>query len=169
MHLPSPPSNKLSRIEKLGLALRDDRISLNDQENEYLNLCKRAFAIMCTHMDQQVRINMIQRLNYSTLSTAKAIKIMNDTKELFADVVKINKKFTRMVRREKYLDLYNKALAEGDIGEARRCLDKADNIDGLHDGEENIDPFEFDLPDTYLTTDPKAFYEDAEAINFEEE
>ncbi len=159
-----------NRIERISLYMRDSDIySLSDPDHEYFELMKRTFAILSSQTDQKIRVDLISHISTPELPLPRVYNLINDTKVLFGDVVKVNKKFDRMVLREHFLQLARLAKEEEDYGEARRCFREAARIEELYDPDTEVfDPSAFELPTIIISSSPEAFYADAEVIEEEE-
>lgn len=155
-----------NRIERIHIHLMfPDDFHLKESEIVHLERCRGAFAVMSDHFDQATRISRIRAIDPDHISIYIACKLMNDAKELFGDIIKVNKKFDRMILREKLIALAKQAEDDKDFAEARRNYMAVMKLDQLHRDDQNVvDPADLQLPDITFTSDISAIYDDAEDI-----
>lgn len=163
--------SKASRIERIYMHLMQPRdFDLTFDEDDYLQKLREAFCILSENPSKSQSITLLREM-YPEHKKESIYRIINDSQELFGNIIQSNKSFDRMVLRERLLKIAEKLeKIEGDpitLDIARKCYADIMKLDALDKhGKEGITQDDLKLPDLFFTDDPK--YLNAEEIESEE-
>lgn len=132
-----------------------DELQITEAEDKYLKALKIVFSICSYEMSYPRQRRMIERAIVDAGSKWRITGMINDAVQLFGDMIKINKQFSRSVMREKFLQIARKAEEDGELETARLCYVNIMRLDGLdiHDAQK-IDLSQLELPEVIITSDP---------------
>lgn len=172
---------KGTRVERMYMHLIDPwRYQLKDHEDRYLQLCQRAFVIICENPSRREARRLILEVVLEPISDSRkgnrnnisGIQLMRDAEELFGRFESINKWVQRGIIRERISLRLQTLYAEAELGEANdKAIAKYEELlIGLDRLNEIIDEdgIDLSLPELKFTTDPAALL-DAEDAEYEEE
>lgn len=152
-----------SRLERIHIhMMHPDDFWLHDHEEVYLDRMRTAFSVLSSSLSRIEAVKKIREL-IPEIGRTSVYTLINDTKDVFGKVLKVNREFDRFAVGEKLLDLHRMNLEEGDYEECRKCLEAYAKLHKLDEEEvaalENIQ-----LPDLVFTNNPSALpgVEDAE-------
>lgn len=152
-------ARKLTKIDRLYMHLmQPGDVLLSEEEDEYLNLLKRAFAIMSEGKGQAETIQLIGELEgFDHRMTGW--RVIKDAEALFAPMMRINKTLEVAILREKLrlMEERIKMVPEGCTVDEELLLQvyKEWNklVDKLPEGE--VDESLPEIPPLLFTNDPK--------------
>jgi len=140
---------------------------LNDSEYNRLEEIKDCFALVNNKVSLSEQIQLILETIPGIETWESANKLLREMETLFGEVVTRNREYTRTLYINKLRELAAKAENDGNITEARRCIQAAAKLDHMDIPEqEKIDPNQFKIPAVTFTTDIAAL--EAEDVETEE-
>lgn len=104
----------------------------------------------------EIKKYLVKLYEEEGLSDSHAYYLIRQAEKVFGWVNKVDKDGLRAMQTERYLQLYDKALNEGDLALANQVLLRIDSVNGLleHDTKEiDIDKL-FSLLKVNISTDP---------------
>lgn len=140
---------------------------LSDQDDQYLNTLKMAFAIMSDTIVPSEIHKRIKNMRSEGFQSSQVYQIIEDVKELFGDITTTNKQFDRSILRQKLLKISAKCERVGDYEGARKCIEAVIKMDGLDKHDTAAINWDYVIiPEIVYTDDPKIILEaeDAEII-----
>lgn len=152
-----------TRLERLHIHLMQPYdFVLNNEDHEYLEILRECFTIMGNSISKQETIRKMQDRE-PFRQNREIYTIINDTQQLFGNIVKSNKQFDKMVVSEKLIKLAQQAEEFMDIETARKCWETYIKLNRL-DQKDELQLDDIQIPDFVFTNDPSALpgVEDAE-------
>ena len=147
---------------------------LTESERRHFERLRVVFGIMLQCNTQRERIRRIGAV--IPVSERSAARYMAEAKELFVDMVRVDRDFERHFLKEKLYGLAKRAEDDGNYEIAMKCLEKVIKLEGYDREGSGIKPGDIELPVLIFTSNPKALtskvdddIEDAEAIILERE
>ena len=155
-------------IERMYIHMMEpERFVLNNTDHVRLEEIKDCFSLVNDKISAAEQIQLILENIRSIETWESANKLLREMETLFGDVVTRNREYTRTLYINKLRSLAAKAEEDGDIAEARRCIQSAAKLDHMDIPEQQqIDPNQFKVPEVTFTTDISVL--DAEVIETEE-
>ena len=147
-----------SAIERMYIHMMEpERFVLNNTDHVRLEEIKDCFALVSDKISNAEQIKLILETIPSIETWESANKLLREMESLFGDVVTRNREYTRTLYINKLRELAAKAEDEGNITEARRCIQAAAKLDHMDIPEQQkIDPNQFKIPEVTFTTDVSA-------------
>lgn len=143
---------------------------ISKYDKQYLGRLTEVHALFREYMSEYKVMKAMIRL-FDWVSVPNRCKpYIQDCQRLFGDFQKRSAEFDRMILRERYFKIAERAKAAEDFDTERKCLDSIMKLDGLDKhgvGEE--DPQQITIPAITFTTDPVALIEEAQIVGDEEE
>lgn len=172
---------KGTRVERMYMHLVDPwKYQLKSHEDRYLQLCQRAFVIICENPSRREARRLILETVLEPITDSRSgnrnnvsgIQLMRDAEDLFGRFETINKKIQRGIVRERISLRLQQLYQEADEGDANdKAIAKYEELlIGLDRLNEIVDDevADMSLPELHFTTDPAALL-DAEDAEYEEE
>lgn len=146
--------NELSTVDRLHFHLLSPKeFPVGKRDLDYLENLRAAWAIA---NDNPVRFKQVKKTAVALLITERqARNVLDDANDLFAPIYESNEEITREFMIQYYMRLARKAEEGGYLDTAKAAADSVSKIKGFFDKELPFDPKELNLPDIYLTSDPK--------------
>lgn len=150
--------NATTIVERIIIHLDQPRkFPLSEFERRHFERLRLVFGIMMACNTQRERIRRIGAV--VPVSDRSVVRYMAEARELFCDMVQVNRDFERHFLKEKLYGLAKKAEDNGDYEGAMKCLAQVIKIEGYDREDSGIKPDEIQLPTLIFTADPKALTE----------
>lgn len=127
---------------------------LTESERRHFERLRVVFGIMLQCNTQRARIRRIAQV--IPVSERSATRYMTEAKELFVDMMRVDRDWERHFLKEKLYGLAQKAEDAGDLELAMKCLDKVVKLEGYDREDSGIKPGDIQLPALIFTADAKA-------------
>lgn len=158
-------------VERIIIHLDQPRkFLLSESERRHFERLRIVFGIMMHASTQRERIKRISAV--IPVSERTVCRYMAEAKELFVDMVHVDREFERHFIKEKLYALMAKAQAADDIENAMKCLGMIIKMQGYDREDSGIKPEEITLPTLIFTSNPAALTQNIEyeeAIVLEQE
>lgn len=133
---------------------------LSESERRHFERLRVVFGIMMQCNTQKQRIRRISQV--IPVSERSVARYMAEAKELFVDMMRVDREWERHFLKEKLYGLAQKAEEAGDVETAVKCLDKIIKLEGYDREDSGIKPDDIMLPNLIFTADPKAISDNIE-------
>lgn len=143
---------------------------LSESERRHFERLRIVFGIMLQCNTQKARVRRISQV--IPVSERSVIRYMSEAKELFVDMMRVDREWERHFLKEKLYGLAQKAEEAGDVETAMKCLDKVIKLEGYDREDSGIKPDDIMLPNLIFTADARAIssnIEYEEALVLEQE
>lgn len=165
-------SRKTPRVEKILMAMQDEKLELKPEDEDYKNLLVRAFTIMSEYPVLQKQVKM---LIATGCSQAHAYNVIKDAQYVFGNIYKVNIDYQRNARREWLLKIIEKLKKEKPKDwyklslEANKQLIELDNLKKANQQSLDDELEDLTIPIVEFTSDPQALISPAEIVEHDEE
>lgn len=147
--------NALNTVERIIIHLdQPKKFPLTENERRHFERLRVVFGIMLQCNTQRSRIRRIAQV--IPVSERSVVRYMIEAKELFVDMMRVDRDWERHFLKEKFYGLAQKAEEAGDVETAMKCLDKVVKLEGYDREDSGIKPEDILLPTLIFTADPKA-------------
>lgn len=127
---------------------------LSESERRHFERLRIVFGIMMQVNTQRARMRRISQV--IPVSERSVVRYMSEAKELFVDMMRVDRDWERHFLKEKLYGLAQKAEEAGDVETAMKCLDKVIKLEGYDREDSGIKPDDIQLPTLIFTADAKA-------------
>lgn len=131
--------NKDNLFQQIKASYLDDSFELTPQAKEKKNRLRHIFSLRLRNKYSRHQVIELTQKEYG-ISQSTAYRDYNWAMQLFGELDKTDKNAERMVLAEAYWQLYQVALKNKDIEQARKALDSYRCLFNFDDSEVEIDP-----------------------------
>ncbi len=142
-------------VERIIIHLDQPRkFLLTESERRHFERLRLVFGIMLQCNTQRERILRIGAV--IPVSERSAARYMAEAKELFVDMMRVDRDWERHFLKEKFYGLAKRAEDDGNYEIAMKCLQQVVKIEGYDREDSGIKPGDIELPTLVFTSNPKA-------------
>jgi hypothetical protein len=147
------------------MALLDDKLELDRDDEAYKNTIVQAFAIMSEYPVLRKQVKLIGQLDGGH-SMATCYKIVRDAQYIFGNIHVTNRLYLKNAQRERLLKIIEKLRKAPKIDytlilKAEELLMKLDDLPKALPGAEKSEEEVYVIPPVEFTSDPMALIEEA--------
>ncbi len=163
-------AQKGDRVQRIFIHMMDEegRFPLSDKDHRVYEAIKKCFSIMSEHTSM-AKVHALTKTASGLKSDAAVYRIINETKQIFGNIIESNKKFERFAMTERLYEIARRAKESGAIKEEIEALKQIRLLNALHVEDDKGADMPTEIPKAIFTDDP-AFITapDAEEIEIDE-